>query len=82
MHPEGGRMGVRLGVRLGWLGGIGAAGLADIYGIHVVARKCHAQKRNIFFRNCHLNRIFGRIIGDAGSSVVDLAEGIGIGSGL
>ena len=65
----------------------GAGGTADFFAIdrnrlHIVACELHIQKGNGFLRNCHLNRMFRRIIGDIRTVTLDLAERVGIDPGL
>ena len=78
-YPELPRLGARSGARAG---GTAAFAAVQRNGGHIVAFERHTQKGNGFLRNCHLNRMYIRIIGDTGSIVVDLAERVGTGFGL
>ena len=79
MNPERPRLGARSGARAG---GTAAFTAVQRNGGHIVAFEVHTQKGNGFLRNCHLNRMYIRIIGDTGSIALDLAERVGMGSGL
>ena len=73
------RLGISPGARAG---GTAAFTAVQRNGGHIVAFEVHTQKGNGFLRNYHLNRIYIRIIGDTGSIALDLAERVGMGSGL
>ena len=79
VNPERPRLGTRSGARAG---GTAAFTAVQRNGGHIVAFEVHTQKGNGFLRNCHLNRMYIRIIGDTGSIALDLAERVGMGSGL
>ena len=79
VNPERPRLGACSGARAG---GTAAFAAVQRNGGHIVAFERHAQKGNGFLLNCHLDCMYVRIVGDAGAVVVDLAERVGMGSGL